>query len=327
MTLVKKVAVMTALLLSSQLAVASDDCVKPSIKGVAKSDMVCLGEGLVKFYEPYGEWGESTARMVDKTGKVLLPKGKFSDIFKFSEGLAGVITTDYKAGFINKSGKFVIAPIYEPAISGDGGEISEVNSFSEGLVSVAKLGRGSYGEETSLWGFIDKTGNTVIPFKYAAAGNFGSGLAPVAKLNDSEDNYIWGFVDKAGQTKIPFNYDYAGSFSEGVAVVARNEKYGVIDVNNKLIVPFKYDYMGDYSEGLAPVFLSGTPLENSDEITGKFGYIDKTGKVVIPIQHTMSFYEYIDLPSFHNGKVKVEKWDGEKDNSYCINKTGKKVTC
>ena len=72
-------------------------------------------------------------------------------------------------------------------------------------------------------------------------------------------------------------------------------KYGFSDrENSELLIPVIYDYAGSFSEGLASV--------NKD---GKWGYIDKSGKAVIPIiyDNTCSF-------SFGEGLVSVNK-DGK----------------
>jgi len=322
-----KIAIAITLTLAAPLALANSDCVKPKIKGYSHDEMVCLGENLVGAYDYNNMSGQRSITLVNKTGAVIVPKGKFVDAFSFSEGLAGVVNNAYKVGYIDKTGKVIIPPKYEPALAGEGGESFEVSPFKEGLASVAILKKNSYGGEDSFWGFIDKNDKTIIPFKYAATGNFGNGIAPVAVMNDSDSGYVWEYIDKTGKTAFKANYDYAGSFSDGVAVVSKNEKYGVIDTKNKVVVPFKYDYINEFSEGLAAVFQRGKPIPNSDSIRGKFGFIDKTGKVIIPIQYDLEFYSELNLPYFNNGKAKIELWQGEKDKSYCINKAGKKVSC
>ena len=49
--------------------------------------------------------------------------------------------------------------------------------------------------------------------KYEDAGLFVDGLAPV------KQNGKWGYIDKTGKTVIPFQYDIAGLFNEGFALV------------------------------------------------------------------------------------------------------------
>ena len=75
----------------------------------------------------------------------------------------------------------------------------------------------------------------------------------------------------------------------------------------------KYDYIDDFSEGLAKVFI-GEIDEFGDIKEGKYGYINKEGKEVIPLK-----YDYI-YP-FENGKAKVEL-NGEE---FYINTKGERV--
>ena len=63
------------------------------------------------------------------------------------------------------------------------------------------------------YGFIDPTGNLVIPCKYDGVGSFSEGLAEV-KLDGK-----WGYADPTGNMVIPCKYDRADSFSEGLALV------------------------------------------------------------------------------------------------------------
>lgn len=316
----RKIAIGIAFIVAAPLASAKDNCTKPKIKGYSSNEMSCIGEGLVEV-NSYND-----AMVVNASGKIIVPKGRYISVFEFSEGLAGVINTDYQAGFIDKTGKVTIPLIYKPSVSGEGGSVVEVNPFKEGVVAIAKEGNG--GDEK--WGFIDKTGKTVIPFKYAAAGNFGSGMAPVLMIKEDKSGnsqYIWSYIDKAAKIKIPLTFDYAGSFSENLAVVGKNDKYGVIDTKGKMVVPAKYDYMNDFSDGLAAVFQRGLPIKNSDSVRGKYGFIDKTGKVVIPIQYDLEYYGDLDLPYFKNGKATIDTLKNGKEISYCINRKGTKVKC
>src|SRR3989339_1281909 len=71
------------------------------------------------------------------------------------------------------------------------------------------------------WGYIDKTGRIIIPFKFDGAGNFSEGLAAVYIKNKR------GFIDKTGKLVIqPQNY-WGFPFSSGMAlVVLRDFKEG-----------------------------------------------------------------------------------------------------
>jgi serine/threonine protein kinase len=156
-------------------------------------------------------------------------------------------------------------------------------------------------ELNNKWGFIDNTGNEVIPLKYDYAYNFsklGLGLASV-KLNDK-----WGFIDKNGKVVIPFKYDDADGFLDGLAVVKLNYKFGFVDKTGKEVIPLKYDDVRDFSEGLAPV-----------QLNDKWGYIDKTGNEAIPFKYDDAFN------FFSEGLANVKL----NDKNGFIDKTGKEV--
>ena len=165
---------------------------------------------------------------------------------------------------------------------------NDIYDFSEGFAGV-KLNR--------KWGFIDKSGREVIPFKYDEAGYFSEGFAQV-KLNRK-----WGIIDKNGREVIPLKYDNVCFFYEGFDRVKLNGKWGFIDKTGKEVIPCKYDDAWNFSNGLAAV-----------ELNGKWGFIDKTGKEVIPCK-----YDYAG--EFEEGLATVEL------NNKCglVDKTGKEV--
>ena len=62
------------------------------------------------------------------------------------------------------------------------------------------------------WGYITKSGDTVINPQFDRAEIFAEGLAPV-KMGK------WGYVDTAGKVAINPQFDRADVFSEGLAAV------------------------------------------------------------------------------------------------------------
>ena len=260
---------------------------------------------------------------IDKTGKEIIPF-KYESALDFSEGLAAVQDINDKWGFIDKNGKVVIDFIYDIVspfseglarmgnyndnggfnyvlIDKNGKNVTGLSSyftyffgyFSEGLAY-------AYGN-VGLWGFIDKSGKTVIDFKYNVAVSFSEGLAAVQNINDK-----WGFIDKDGNEVIPFIYYDVRSFSEGLAAVKDiNDKWGFIDKSGNAIIPFEYDYAGSFAEGLAAV----------RNASGNCGYINNSGKVVID-------FKYDGALAFSEGLASVRNYDGKYG---FIDKTGKEV--
>ena len=50
-------------------------------------------------------------------------------------------------------------------------------------------------------------------------------LAPVKK--DGK----WGYIDKKGDVVVPFKFDFADTFSDGIATVAKKDKFSFIDTS------------------------------------------------------------------------------------------------
>jgi hypothetical protein len=189
------------------------------------------------------------------TGGRELNGTKFDMADSFSEGLASVLPVrNERWGYIDKTGQFAIKPRFENFPGG----------FSEGLADVRLGGK---------VGFIDKRGQFVIRPQFEKAENFSGGLAPVAK------NGKWGFIDREGKWVIEPKFDYARHFSEGLAVVEVDKKSGYIDTHGNMVVEPKYDQAYPFVDGYAEV------------VNGTVGYIDRTGKEVLPIEFSEATYK------------------------------------
>jgi len=147
------------------------------------------------------------------------------------------------------------------------------------------------------YGYIDKTGNVVIGFKYSDGSFFREGWAPV--------NFggKWGYIDKKGNNVLDFRHESAKPFKEGLASIEKNDKWGFIDKTGREICEIKYDATGDFSEGFATV-----------KVGEKNAFINRSGKQIIEPR-----YDFIG--KFKNGFARVEL-----DKSFgLIDKTGKEI--
>lgn len=184
-------------------------------------------------------------------GKPLIPF-RFRDSRPFSEGLAAVTTDGDKWGYINKTGTYVIPPIYdlcfsfheERAVVKVEGKYRIVDKQGKYIIDKSfKNSRKLYRDgllcvcENDLWGYLDYRGLFVIPAEYTSAKSFSIGLAPVKK-NDK-----WGYINVMNEISIDFLYDSASLFSEvfEIAVIRRNEKKGIIDIKGNDIVKPEFD--------------------------------------------------------------------------------------
>src|SRR5262249_49072456 len=68
-------------------------------------------------------------------------------------------------------------------------------------------------------GYIDKTGQVVIPLRYRLAHDFHEGLAAVMLPNDEGHGDQLGFIDRNGEVVIPAQFEGADDFCAGVARV------------------------------------------------------------------------------------------------------------
>jgi hypothetical protein len=95
----------------------------------------------------------------------------------------------------------------------------------------------------------------------------------------------WGFIDESGAEVIPVQYDFAFHFSEGFGIVASGigEAYKAFYVDkagNPALTLNGVFPNGSFSEGLASVYVRA-----EDGLSMKFGFIDKSGSVVIPCEY------------------------------------------
>ena len=67
----------------------------------------------------------------------------------------------------------------------------------------------------------------------------------------------WGFIDKTGQEVLPFEWDNACSFSEEVAAVEKDGLWGYISLRGEEAIPLQYIGAKPFSEGAAAVQTEG----------------------------------------------------------------------
>jgi hypothetical protein len=269
------------------------------------------GDGVIMSDDLYG--------YADVTGKIIVDP-QYKNANAFHEGLAAVDLsespnlTDYNWGYIDKTGNTVIAPAF-----------SWAGDFSEGVARVQSNG------EYKHKGVIDTTGQWLFSTESMAVypnGDFKDGFAP-ARIG-----HEFGLVDKNGNTlkTVPGSddphmaTDYspigADAFQEGLYplfdITIPNPEdgffaQGFIDSNGNFAVPAQTEWKAaqGFSDGLCCVFTG----ESYNSMDHKYGYIDKTGEVVIPIQ-------YSNANMFNFGYAIVAVGDQFSASFMIIDKTG-----
>jgi hypothetical protein len=154
------------------------------------------------------------------------------------------------------------------------------------------------------FGFMERSGKTVITPQFDLAGEFSEGLANVRVGTKS------GYINTKGVVAITPQFDDAGPFRYGRAGVRLGNRFGFIDKDGKYISSPDFSWAGQFSGDLAPVrtangvmafvnhsgklelvgkvesllpfgFTAGLAPAASG---GKWGFIDATGKWIIDPQ-------------------------------------------
>lgn len=221
--------------------------------------------------------GGSMRGYIGKAGNVAIP-AQFYSASSFSEGFA--VVQDKKGyRYIDRLGKTVLEPNVELAYN-----------FSEGMAKV-KVGK--------KWGYLGKSGKVIIDAIFDQAYDFSNGLAVVgfdnSRAQDPNKPILYGYIDKTGEIVIKPKFRNAQSFYEGLTRVNLDGKSMCIDKTGKKVCDLP-GFLGDFSEGLAAVHVKFGRRS--------WGYIDKTGKIVIEAR-------FDEADTFEGGLARVKvngKW-------------------
>ena len=182
-------------------------------------------------------------------------------------------------GFVDTTGKFVIAPVYQDFRVMDFATVYEV--FGEGGLAIVQ-------GQNGLWGAIDKSGQTVIPLQFDYLYTFTGGLAAY------EDDGQWGFIDLEGDIVIPAQYDQTSGFGDlGIAAVTDGGESYLIDRDGNQIPGSEQLNADAYMSDGKTVWTPGEYI--MIEENGKYGF----GR----IQYTPPLPGMEDLDSWAYGLV------------------------
>jgi hypothetical protein len=292
------------------------------------------------------KWG-----FIDAAGEVVVPLSYYA-VSPFSDGLAAVTIQDGRTarpcGYIDHTGQFVIRPQQKYTCQ----------DFNEGFALVGVYNE-TAGEDFD--GYINKKGELAIGGQYVRADPFSEGLALVVDFEKSV------FINSQGETVIDLKgyegrgtlsdqYEPAGPFSEGLAEVGIKvfsrygySLFGFVNKKGRVVfkLPEKMRAEGPFRQGRAVVFQEKTEkvrvkLGDGETITQEvdvsaYGYIDKTGRVVIPTRFSEA-EDFSDglavvntgkpLPTNRRdlaGSAAEASFDGGRSSWACINPSGSVV--
>lgn len=267
--------------------------------------------------------------LIDKTGKVIIEPTYDSP------------KTEMKCGFIAFEYGYGPVVIYDTT----GKPVMPVVYGMTGFLPCQK--RITFGHEQ--YGMLNFNRDTILPFKFTNAYLLSEGFCAASKAEETGINSLFGLYDLNGKQVLPHVFESIDDFYCGRSIVKKNGKYGVIDQTGKELfyteygridgyyndyavvytspkngeikvgiidksgheaVPAIYqwgDYVYSFSEGLAAMFQNG-----------KYGFVNTSGKVVIP-------FKYDKVESFKNGIAKV--WVGWQHVGYINSKGEEIISC
>lgn len=228
----------------------------------------------------------------------------------YKEGLLLIKTQEDKYGYVDKSGKPVIAPDYDVA-----------SDFSEGLAIVGKRDD-KESDEYSL-SVIDKSGKTQFKIK--------EGYRPISEqfnygyiLAKKEDR-VYLINSKGEETKLNSKISYVRDYNDKYIIYANEDgEVGVANFNDEIIIRAKYDKIifgnGDFflakkdSDDKDYVKLDTKGEESNEKIDyekvypfKQFGYFAKEGKTYVLLNEDFKKKgkeEFFDVnPSWSRGSV------------------------
>lgn len=142
--------------------------------------------------------------------------------------------------------------------------------------------------EHGMWGYADQGGSVVIAAQFDAALPFANGLARVGVVDEelpeigASPNIKWGYIDERGRVLVELRYAVLGNFSEGLAAAA------VLDKEKP----------------------ERTAFERFERRNLRWGYVDRDGREVIPMQ-------FLGAGDFAEGLAAVNPGGGEGESSLC----------
>lgn len=180
---------------------------------------------------------------MDNQGNVVL-KPQFEGVSDLGGGCIGY-REQGREGIVDISGRIICSAQYKYILP-----------FSDGL-AVAHAGQ--------KLGYINQTGECVVPCRLTSARQFSGGLAVIQETPLSP----CGYINTAGAYQIMPQFRSASSFSEGLGAVRTEKGYGFVNPRGDFVIEPKFALVNRFSEGLSAVTNSIKTL--------KYGFIDRTG--------------------------------------------------
>ncbi|ERI07822.1 WG repeat-containing protein [Aneurinibacillus aneurinilyticus] len=222
------------------------------------------------------KWG-----YINSAGRfIILPE--YSYAYPFQENRLAIVEKKGGYGIINEAGRFIVEPKYD-----------FIQPFFEGLAIV---------QDKSGARIIDQQGQEITTKPYAYIASFQEGRAVFQNYRMQ-----YGYLDAKGREIIPAIYVYANDFWKGYAVVKVKEgQYALLNEKGDVEEHYSYAFVGSQGDGL---------LAFQEVEQGKYGFMDKNGRVVLPPSYT-------SVQPFQKGRAIVNVAEDYHNRYGVIDKAG-----
>lgn len=238
--------------------------------------------------------------MNSKCETIIEPQFEGAGDFSYTDGFAIVSDENYSMNYINEEGEYLL----------DGFRYENIGYPTAGLMT--------FTDETYTFGVIDLEGNMILPQEYQSINVYMDGYMVVCKdgkygMTDGKgeiivepeyDQVLWsssgiiiqsgdkyGVLDKKGKKVLPLKFEEIYVLNdELIAVKNKRGKYGMYNFKGKKLSDHVYDYMNGYGRSV---------IEVSKD--GKWGYLNKDGKVIIDIK-----YKQLDINVLDSQYVQIK---------------------
>ena len=251
------------------------------------------------WYVVYDEYQDAYGYM-DGNMNWIIP-AVYEDLGAISENGMIPARTDEGWGYINEEGEWLIQPQYREA-----GEFGR-NGLAPVAIEVGVIsGEGNVSTRTE-WIFINEKGEELKLDEFAPFETVrGFGAGDLAAVNF--DNK-WGFIDGSGNTVIPRVYDdiaerdITNIYPCDLAGVSKDGNWGCVDAANNIVIPFKYDQCIPVSENMIVGIKDGEYVilnrKNKTLKTGEYGGEYVAADLGLILFYSDTEYQWIDF----NGKI------------------------
>ncbi|WP_035805551.1 WG repeat-containing protein [Lunatimonas lonarensis] len=236
------------------------------------------------------EYIHGRLRRIMKGDGILLDVVGMTEVKPVEGNHYNVFFRDQKIGLLNPNGKWDVQPSLN---------IRELLPGNQGLFGALINGK---------YGFVNSSGQVVIPAQFDEVKRFSDGLAAV------RTGFTWGFVNLNGDLVVTSRYDRVGDFFRGMAIVLMSGKFNLIDREGKELLPEFYDRIslttdayylternGSYGMinpigvEIAPPIFEEIRREEFDRILvryqGRYGIMRENGDFSLPLYYTSILFD------------------------------------